>query len=374
MLLLSVANAEPYIPKDDATVLERAPAAEATRRLEPLRRMLIADPTDFASALQLAQGYLTIGRETADPRFTSYAQATIAPWLQAVDPPAAALVLQATVLQSSHQFDASLSMLDRALRIEPGNAQAWLTRATVLQVQGKFALARQSCGNLLRTAGQAIAISCIANVNSLNGKLEQSYRSLRQLHEVSQSSSADIRGWMLGQLGEMAVRMGDPQAAEKYFLAAMQATPGDIYLKAAYADLLLAQNRHEAVIALLQENEQQDVLLLRLAIAGKRLQSPEAKRWSDSFEARYLAAQRGGDSSHLREYARFLLDVRGDPRKALEVARRNWRVQREPADVHVYLMAATAANSSDGAAEVTAWIRENGYEDRTLPAAGKTTS
>ena len=373
--MLGVANAEPHIPKDDATVLERAPAAEATRRLEPLRRKLVADPTDFTSALQLAQGYLTIGRETADPRFTSYAQATIAPWLQTADPPASALVLQATVLQSSHQFDAALAMLDRALRIEPGNAQAWLTRATVLQVQGKFALARQSCGNLLRTAGQAIAISCIANVNSLNGKLEQSYLSLRQLSELSQSSPADVRGWIVGQLGEMAVRMGDPRAAETYFLAALQATPGDVYLKAAYADLLLAQNRNDAVLALLQENEQQDVLLLRLAIAGKRLQSPSAKRWSDAFESRYLAAQRGGDNSHLREYARFLLDVRGDAQQALEVARRNWQVQREPADVRVYLMAAAAANSSDGAAEVDAWIRENGYEDRTLPApAGKAAS
>lgn len=370
LLFVATVQGEPYVPTDDATVLERAPAADATRRLEPLRQKLIADPSDLPSALQLAEGYLTIGRETADPRFTSYAQATIAPWLRLAEPPAAVLVTHATVLQSSHQFDAALTMLDRALQIDPRNAQAWLTKATVLQVQGKFSEARTACSNLLQTAGQIIAVSCIASVNGLNGRLETSYRSLQSLASAG-SSSAQVQSWILGQLGEMAVRLGDQPAAEKYFLAALDATPGDVYLKAAYADLMLMQRRDTEVVALLKENEQQDVLLLRLAIAGKRLNSPSAQGWSDTFNARYQAAQRGGDASHLREYARYLLDVRGDAKQALEVARRNWQVQREPADVHVYMNSANELQLAGGAVEVTAWIRETGYEDRTLVPVGK---
>lgn len=366
LALVATAGAEPYIPADDATVLERAPAADATRRLEPLRQKLLADPADLNSALQLAEGYLTIGRETADPRFTSYAQATIAPWLRASDPPAAILVTNATVLQSSHQFDLALSMLDRALQVDPRNAQAWLTKATVLQVQGKFGDARKACSNLLQTAGQIIAVSCIASVNSLSGRLEASYHSLQGLTATAASSSVDMQSWILGQLGEMAVRLGDQAAAENYFLAALAATPGDVYLKAAYADLLIMQQRGTQVIELLRENESQDVLLLRLAIAGKQLNSSDAGRWSDTFDARYHAAQRGGDASHLREYARYLLDVRGDAKQSLEVARRNWQVQREPADVHVYVNAANAMRRPDAAVEVTNWIRETGYEDRTL--------
>jgi Flp pilus assembly protein TadD len=128
----------------------------------------------------LAEGYLKIGRETADPRFTSYAQAVIAPWLRAPNPSAPVLVMHSTVLQSSHRFDAALAALDRALQLDPTNAQAWLTKATVLQVQGKYARARQACGQLLLSAGQVVAVSCIANVNSLNGRLDASYRSLQE--------------------------------------------------------------------------------------------------------------------------------------------------------------------------------------------------
>jgi tetratricopeptide (TPR) repeat protein len=367
LLLAGTARAEPYLPTDDDTMLERVPAATATRELEPLRQRLIASPSDLPAALQLATGYLKIGRETADPRFTSYAQATIAPWLKSPTPPAEVLVLSATVLQSTHQFDASLAALDRALQADPTHAQAWLTKATVLQVQGKFAEAREACGNLLRSAGQLVAVSCIANVNGLSGRLAQSYQSLVRLIPLT-AESAELRSWIEGQLGEMAIRLGDPSAAERHFLAALKTAPDDVYLKAAYADLLLAQNRNAEVITLLTGNEPQDVLLLRLAIAGNHLRRSSARQWADSFEARYQAAQRGGDTSHLREYARFLLEVRGDAKAALEVARENWQVQREPADVLVYLKAARASQALEGAAEVLAWIRETGYEDRTIAA------
>jgi tetratricopeptide (TPR) repeat protein len=366
MLLAGIAHSEPYIPADDATILERAPAAAATRALDPLRQQLTADPTDLAIALQLAQGYLRIGRETADPRFTSYAQATVAPWLKGENPPAAVLVLDATVLQSSHQFNASLRMLDRALHADPDNAQAWLTKATVLQVQGKFTEARQACSHLVQTAGQTIAVSCMANVNSLNGRLEQSYRSLQRLMSASAAQPAELRGWIAGQLGEMAVRVADPQAAEMYFLAALTDTPQDIYIEAAYADLLLVSGREKEVLSLLGNNEQQDVLLLRLAIAGKRLQTRNAAAWANTFAARYHAAERGGDTSHLREYSRFLLEVHGDTPAALEAARQNWQVQREPADIHVYANAALAASLPRLPAELAVWIRDTGYEDKTL--------
>jgi len=368
LLLSACACAEPFIPGDDSMVLERVPAAQETLQLQPLRDRLANNPGDLPSALQLAQGYLRIGRETADPRFTSYAQATLNPWLQSNEPSADVLVLSATALQSSHRFAESLQLLDRALRADPRNGQAWLTKATILQVQGRFSEARGACANLLRTAGQTIAVSCITGVNSLSGKLEQSYRSLAQLSAASGSPAGELRGWIQGQLGEMAVRIGDQRAAEAHLLAALQATPGDVYLKAAYADLLLVQNRNTEAIALLADNEQQDVLLLRLAIAGTRLKRAEGRRWADAFEARFNAAQRSGDTSHLREYARFLLDVRGDAAKALEMAKLNWQVQREPADVQVYIKAARATRAPGADAEVIAWIRDTGFEDRMLPS------
>ena len=49
----------------------------------------------------------------------------------------------------------------------------------------------------------------------------------------------DLRAWVLTQLGDMAERLGNDPAAEQYLQAALQATPGDSYSLAAYADPLI---------------------------------------------------------------------------------------------------------------------------------------
>ena len=366
LIISAAAWGKPFVPRDDTTVLERVPAASEMQRVAPLREQLAADPKDLASALALATEYLEVGRRNGDPRFTSYAQATLAPWLSQQDPPARVLTLGATALQSTHRFNESLALLDRALEKNPSDAQAWLTRATVQQVLGRFDDARRSCGHLVQSAGPLIALTCLSSVNSLNGKLTASYQALSGIYKDDVRLPASLRAWTLGQLAEMAVRLGDVQAAERYFRLGLTAAPQDIYLKADYADLLSAQGRNEEVIKLLESNEAQDNLLLRLAIAGQAVRSPEAVRWMQMFDERSQAARRDGDFTHLREQARFELEVRKQPVLALQLAQRNWEVQHEPADVRVFVQAARAAGNSVAAKPVQEWIRESGYEDRTL--------
>lgn len=374
LCLVSAARAvaAPHVPASDAIVLDRVPAANAARRLEPLRRALAAQPDDLQAALQLARGYLDIGHETSDPRFVSYAYSTLTPWLRREDPPAAALVLAATALQSTHRFAEALSMLDRALAIEPDDGQAWLTKATVLQVQGKFTAAREACRRVLRTADRLVALTCLLSVDSRSGRLASSYVALQRILEVSPGSDENVRAWTLGQLGDMAERLDDPKAAEQYFKAAMRTAPADVYLKAAHADVLLRLGRAREVTQLLKDYESHDALLLRLAIAGRKVDTPDAKGWIESYDARRRAT-RPDDNPHAREHARFMLEVRDQPREALELARQSWQVQREPADVRLYLQAAQRTGRPEAAAVVLEWIRSTGYEDLTvesrLPAA-----
>jgi tetratricopeptide (TPR) repeat protein len=371
-LLISLAGrgvaAAPHIPASDATVLEHVPAAAATQRLEPLRMHLASHPEDLQSALALAQGYLEIGRTNADPRFVSYAQATLTPWLSRAHPDPAVLTLSATCLQYLHRFDEALTLLDRALAQQKFNGQAWLTKATILQVQGHFAQARQACRPLIQISGHLIALTCLTSVNSLTGQLHESYTALSRVFADDPRLERGVRVWILDQLADMAQRLGDDKEAEEYLLAALHAAPEDGYSKGDYADLLLRQSRNAEVVHLLQGDESQDNLLLRLAIAATRLHYAESHRLSEMFQARYEAARRDGDFTHLREQARFILEVRGDPAEALKVAERNWQVQREPADVRIYFAAATAAADRAAQQNLETWLKQTHYEDRTLDA------
>jgi tetratricopeptide (TPR) repeat protein len=358
--------ATPYIPVDDNTILERVPARSALEHLAPLRRALAARPEDLEAAEALARGYLDIGRRNGDPRFVAYAEAVLMPGLAQSRPPERLLVLQATALQYLHQFDAALGMLDRAIELEPLDGQAWLTRAALLELQGRYPDARRACARLTRAADAAIALTCLESVAGRNGQLAASYASLRAFSGMNPRTSAAVRSWTLAVLAEMAERLGDAEAAETALAAALGSAPDDPYLKAAYADLLLKLARPTEVMTLLGDGEAQDALLVRLAIAGKRAASPEAVRWAAMYEERMRAAERDRDYTHLREWGMFLLDVRGDPVAALRAAARNWSTQREPADLRLYVRAARLAGSSADQTVIEAWLTATQYEDRAV--------
>jgi len=368
LLLGTLACAEPFVPVSDDVVLERVPASPQHRQFKSLRRALAANPHDVAAALDLSRAYLDVGRRTSDPRFLSYAQATLAPFLKQSHPPLDVLIVSGTAMQSSHRFDEALALLEQALAIDARNSQALLTKATVLQVRGEYDAARKTCSRLLTTAEQLVAITCIASVDAMNGKLAVSYEMLARLSANSAGAlPRDSRSWLSGQLGEMAVRLGRDPDAERHFKTALVADPNDLYVKGEYADLLLRQRRVREVFALLYEHEAQDALLLRLALAEALGIPVRSRRWRDMYAARYTVARRD-DAAHGREQARFELDINGNASAALRLAQSNWQVQREPADVRMLVRAAHAAHDTSALAGIRAWIDAHHYEDATLNA------
>ncbi len=358
-------HAAPRLPQNDDVILERVPARTQLQQLEPLRQQLNRKP-DPHTALLLAQGYLQIGRTLSDPRYVSYAEGTIAPWLRLPYPGADMLLAHATALQYLHRFDEALTVLDRIVAAQPDNAQAWLTKATILLVQGHFPRARAACRPLILASGHLIAVSCLTSIDSLNGHLATSYASLRSVFSDDPRLPTGLRLSLLNELADMALRGADPPATEGYLRRARQLSPRDPYTLTAYADFLLLEGRDREVIALLAGSEQQDNLLLRMAIAAAHLHLASAARLRSRYQACIDAARRDGDTTHLREQARFALEILAQPGESLKLAQQNWQVQREPADIRIYAAAAYAARNQGAVTAITAWIQQSRYEDRVL--------
>jgi hypothetical protein len=66
---------------------------------------------------------------------------------------------------------------------------------------------------------------------------------------------------------------------------------------------------------------------------------------------------------HVREEARFTLHLLNDPNAALKLARENWGVQKEPADIRILLEAALAAHDAAEADAARDWLKKTGLED-----------
>jgi predicted Zn-dependent protease len=167
----------------------------------------------------------------------------------------------------------------------------------------------------------------------------------------------------ISTLGEIAVRAGDFAAAERQFKLSLALEPSSAYVLGAYADLLLDLGRPQEVIRWLQYQTQNDSLLLRLAIAESKLGAAVAKSHIDALRSRFEASHRRGDTVHRREEARFELLLNGGPKAALELAKANWTVQREPWDARVLLEAALATEDSSAAAPVLAAIQSSRLEE-----------
>jgi hypothetical protein len=76
--------------------------------------------------------------------------------------------------------------------------------------------------------------------------------------------------------------------------------------------------------------------------------------------------QRGDSRLYAREEARFALHLQHDAARALRLAQDNWRIQRAPEDMRVYLEAALAAGRPATAQGVVDFVRATGFEDPTV--------
>lgn len=359
--------AEPFVPAADSVVLERLPAsASADPELRRLRAELAADPENLPLALELAWRYVGIARAEGDPRWNGYAQAVVAPWWDDARPPATVLLLRATLEQHRHDFASALRDLERLLAAEPRNARAWLLRAVILQVRGDFEGAWTSCLAVRRLSRSLLGPACLASVGGVTGRGAASYELLRRALAASAAASAEERIWAATELARIAERLGRAELAERHYREALELGEPGVYLLAAYADFLLDHGRPRDVVKLLDGAPRAGALLLRRALAARRLGEPDLEDRVRELEARFAASRRRGEETHLGLEARFTLDLLERPAEALELALRNWQVQKEPIDARVVLDAARAAGRPAAARPVEEWLEATGLEDVRL--------
>jgi len=355
----------PYLPKRDAEVLQEVPSRTdpAVAGMASLRKSLDAEPQNMGAALQLADAYVEYGRQVGDAHYAGYAEAVIAPWMSRAAPPAAVMVLQATILQYRHQFAGARELLERTLKVDAHQGQAWLTLATLDMVQGAYAGAARDCVQVTSFAGLQLGLACAANVRMYLGQAAQSLGILDRAMSSSTSVPAATKAWMAGLQAEAAERLGDWPLAEMHYREALKLLPRDNFLLVAYADYLLDRGRPSEVLPLLAAHAQSDTAFLRIALAQSALHSSDTARYVWIMAARFEALSLRGSDYFGREQARFALDLQHDPQRALDMAQQNWQVQRAPWDARMLLEAALAAKQPRASGEVLAFLKQTQLQD-----------
>lgn len=232
----------------------------------------------------------------------------LALWWGKPDAPPELAVLQATVEQGRHEFDAARTTLKRALQVDSAQVQGWLTLATLERVAARYAESETACRNVARNGAALHATACLLESRSLQGQSDAARSGFTAL--IGQAADPAGRAWLLSLLAESEERAGRDDAADAAYLSSLAAAP-DGYTALAHADLLLRLGRPAAALDVLKAQPTSDAVLLRraqaLRLMGKTVQS---QALATELQARFAALAARGEAldAHARE--RSLLAMR----------------------------------------------------------------
>jgi len=377
MATASFLRADGARPDDDAVVARVPPRAAdpAARDADRLSAQLRRTPRDRDVAVRLARIDLQAARDRSDPRFLGRAEAVLAPWWSDAGAAPEVVLLRATIRQARHEFDAALADLDHLVSsigsVRDGAAsasasllaQALVTRAVVLGVKARYAEALATCARLDGLASPFVQAACRAPLLGLTGHAANAAAELAGV--LGQAAGPSEAAWGRVLLAELARSDGDERGAETLLRSVLRLAPSDGAARAALCDLLLDAGRAREVPPLVRGREDDDGLLLRLALAdatlGNGAGAPSSGAGAGArVAARFAASRERGDTVHRREESRFALHVEHDPARALRLAVANWDVQREPADARALLEAALAAGAPARARPALDWLDATG--------------
>ncbi|QLA80918.1 hypothetical protein EXV95_09910 [Acidovorax sp. JMULE5] len=358
-LMFWAGTAAAALPQDlppglDAGVVERLPERVA------------AAPATPQAAATIARRWISLSRETADPRYLGRAQAALERWWGQADAPADLLVLQATVEQGRHEFAAARATLERALQSNPAQVQGWLTLATLERVAARYEAAEAACRNVARYGATLYATACLLETRSLQGQHDAARSGLTALWQQA-AGDATQRAWIGSLLAESEERAGRDDAADAAYRRSLADAP-DGYTALAYADQLLRRNRASAALEVLRHQPDSDAVLLRRAQALRLMGDAAWQPLARDLEARFAAivARGEGLDAHARERALLALWLQGQPAAAWKAARTNLALQKEPHDWWLALQ--TSEQSGDAAAHqaVRQALLQTGLQDVRL--------
>jgi tetratricopeptide (TPR) repeat protein len=350
-------------PGPDSQVVDVLPQVTTLR---PAQRTTTAPqtPPDPALAAQLAREAIDTARRTGDARYWGRAQTALGNWWDHGQAPPELMVLQATVQQGQHAFAAAQTRLRQALKADPRNAQGWLTLATLLKLEGRYADALTACASVT-TAGAALyGQVCSAEIRSLQGVDQpDAWKPL-----LAQAPDPATSAWLLSLWGEHLERQGQPAEALARYQQSQALMP-DLYTALVQADLQLRERRAEETLAALKTAPDTDAVLLRRAHATRLLNQPAWKTLLTTLQERQQELERRGETldAHAREYGLMALWLQDDPALAQTWAQRNLVLQKEPVDWWLALTSARQASDRPRFDQLRTQLDAVGLKDARLP-------
>ncbi len=200
-----------------------APDAGASGVADALRRHLVRQPGDGRSWADLAVAYVEQARLTLDSALLTRAEEALARAAATVQDEDVVPAAEATLAAARHDFTTALTQADRALRLNPYNAQALAIRTDALTELGRYEEALAAAWQADERRPGVPSFTRLSYAYELRGDLPRA-RQLLTRALAAAATPAD-RAFALLHLGDLARATGDLEGARRSYQAALTADP-----------------------------------------------------------------------------------------------------------------------------------------------------
>jgi tetratricopeptide (TPR) repeat protein len=324
-----------------AAETKSAETNEADRVRRFLEDRVQRDPDDILAQNRLADLYLQRLRETGDYEWLRRAGEAARRSLASVpaEQNAGGLFMQGRVEYESHHFEAARDRASALTKIEPGKSRGFALLGDALLEFGDIDQAAAAYEEMQKRKGDPVETETrLARLELTQGGHDSARIHFEKALAVARDlspASPEVAAWCLVQLGQLAFNLGQWDAAEKDFQAALAERPDDTGAVEHLGELRAAQGKyHEAislyekVIARTSRPEFRQALGDVYTEMGK---AADAATWHTQAREAYLKNAAAGNAHYFHHLTGFFSDTEENSAEALKWARRDLELRHTAA-------------------------------------------
>jgi tetratricopeptide (TPR) repeat protein len=262
------------------------------------------------------------------------------------------LLTRASTRAALHRFDDAWADLDEAERRGASPAQTRGKRSTILAARGRLDEALTLALEARKERPTIDTIGLVAVLLGELGRQTEAIAAFREAFESNDDTSPFPVAWLFFNQGQFWEREGDKDLAIAFYQASLERLPGYAHAAAHHARLVTPDAAEAVLKPLLETSDDPDlhfVLAVKLQargdLAGAKVHVEVAAVRYDELVTRHPAA-------FLDHAAQFWLDAGSDPKKALELAKRNLLLRKTPKAYELAVLAALAGHDRKAACEM----------------------
>ena len=296
------------------------------RAIPKLQEKLKGEPANAEWNSALGHAYLQKARETGDPAYYPKSEELFRRALASKPDYVEALVGQASLAMSRHEFARAREMAERSLKLNPDVVAAYGVLTDAQVELGEYDAAIKTLGTMVRMKPNLSSYSRISYLRELTGDVDGA---IQAMHMAVDSGSPDGENtaWCMVQLGNLYMISHRPTDADLQFRMALTRFPNYVHALAGLARVAVSRKDFDNAVVFYEKAIAAVPLpefLIGLGEAYVALgKLPEARKQFDLVRDIQSIYKANGVNMDL-EMVLFAVDHGGNQKEAVETARQEW--------------------------------------------------